>query len=201
MTPSPSQPSRTGAEQLDELLPLLRTLVADISDDVLDRPTPCAAFTVTGVLEHMIGGATAFAPAFRGQSSGESAPTGSIQQRFHHAMAELGDAVHAKGAADRTISAPFGEVPGDSFARYVAFDGVVHGWDLSMAAGQPFQPDDALVAEIDAFVRGLLTDAMRDGDTFAEAVDPPANASPLEQLVAFSGRNPRFGQDESAIAL
>jgi hypothetical protein len=29
---------------------------------------------------------------------------------------------------------------------------------------------------------------MRDGDTFAAAVDPPEDASPLDQLVAFTGR-------------
>ncbi len=37
----------------------------------LDRPTPCADFTVRGVLEHMIGGATAFAAAYRGEAPAE----------------------------------------------------------------------------------------------------------------------------------
>jgi hypothetical protein len=44
------------------------------------------------------------------------------------------------------------------------------------------------VAEIDGFARQALTDGMRDGDTFAAAVDAPADSSTLERVVAFSGR-------------
>ena len=180
---------RDGAEQLDEIIPMLEAIVARITDDQLDLPTPCASFTVAGVLEHMIGGATAFAPAFRGDSEPAAPPTGSPQERFRLAMAELAGAVHAPGAQDRTISAPFGEVPGAVFARYVAFDGLVHGWDLATATGQTYAPADALVVEVDGFARSLLAPEMRDGDTFAAATDVPADAAPLQRLVAFSGRN------------
>lgn len=180
---------RDGAEQLDEIIPMLDAIVARITDDQLDLPTPCASFTVTGVLEHMIGGATAFAPAFRGDSSPAAPLAGSPQERFRLAMAELAGAVHAPGAHDRTISAPFGDVRGAMFARYVAFDGLVHGWDLATTTGQPYAPADALVVEVDTFARSLIGPDMRDGDTFADATDVPADATPLQRLVAFSGRN------------
>ena len=55
-------------------------------------------------------------------------------------MADLLDAVHSEGSAERTIAAPFGEVPGSVFARFVAFDGLVHGWDLATATGQGYAP-------------------------------------------------------------
>jgi len=45
-------------DQLDQLGPLLATVVGGIQADQLDNPTPCTNFTVGGVLEHMIGGAT-----------------------------------------------------------------------------------------------------------------------------------------------
>ena len=38
---------------------------------------------------------------------------------------------------------PFGEVPGAVFARFVVFDGLVHGWDLATATGQTYAPADA----------------------------------------------------------
>lgn len=180
---------RDGADQLDEIIPMLEALVARITDDQLDLPTPCANFTVTGVLEHMIGGATAFAPAFRGDREPAAPPTGTAQERFHLAMAELAGAVHAPGAQDRTISAPFGDVPGAVFARYVSFDGLVHGWDLATATGQPYAPADALVVEVDTFARSLVGAEMRDGNTFADVTDVPADATPIQRLVAFSGRD------------
>lgn len=178
-----------GVQQLDEIIPMLEGVVAQITPEQLDNPTPCASFTVSGVLEHMIGGATAFAPAFRGESSPVAAPSGAtIQERWRHAMAELIAAVHTAGAQDRAIASPFGEVSGATFARYVAFDGLVHGWDLASAIGQRYEPEEQLVAEVDTFARGLLQPEMRDGDTFAAETSVAPDASPIERLVAFSGR-------------
>jgi uncharacterized protein (TIGR03086 family) len=179
-----------GVEQLDQIIPTLQALVARITPDQLDAATPCANFTVTGVLEHMIGGASMFAPAFRGEPAAASAaaPAGTPQEQFRAAMTDLLASVHAPGAQERTIASPFGEVPGSMFARYVAFDGLVHGWDLAMATGQAYAPDPAIVAEVDGFVRQLLQPEMRDGDTFAAETEAPADASPLERVIAFSGR-------------
>lgn len=182
-----------GVEQLDEIIPTLQDVVDGITAHQLDDRTPCANFTVAGVLEHMIGGATAFAPEFRGEAApaaaGASTGDGTPQERFRRAMADLSDAVHTPGAQDRTIAAPFGEVPGSMFARYVAFDGLVHGWDLATTTDQVYAPSEGLVAEVDAFARQLLGPEMRDGDTFAAETEAPPGASQLEQLVAFSGRH------------
>jgi uncharacterized protein (TIGR03086 family) len=181
-----------GAQQLDELMPVLHGLVDRISPEQLDDRTPCTNFTVAGVLEHMIGGATAFAPLFRGEGqpalAGASATTGTLQDRWWAAMVDLLDAVHSDGAAEQTIAAPIGLVPGSVFARFVAFDGLVHGWDLATATGQRYAPRDELVREVNEFARHALAPGMRDGDTFAAATDVPADAGALEKLIAFSGR-------------
>jgi uncharacterized protein (TIGR03086 family) len=178
-----------GVEQLERILPLLDAIVAGIGPDDLDRPTPCAALTVAGILDHMSDGAAAFAPAFRGvPSSGATATAGTTPDRWRAAMVDLGDAVHSPGARERTISSPFGDVPGSFFARYVAFDGLVHGWDLAVATGQIYEPPPEIVALVDEFARSLITPEMRDGDTFAAEVAPPDGASLLDRLVAFTGR-------------
>lgn len=181
-----------GVQQLDEIIPLLEKVVAGITPDQLERPTPCATFTVSSVLEHMIGGAGAFAPAFRGEAGSPTgdapADDGTVTDRWRFAMADLLDAVHSPGAQERTIASPFGEVPGAMFARYVAFDGLIHGWDLATATGQSYAPPVDLVVEVGSFARDLLKPEMRDGDTFAEATSAPPEADELERLVAFSGR-------------
>ncbi|MHB8465991.1 MAG: TIGR03086 family metal-binding protein [Acidimicrobiales bacterium] len=173
-------------EQFDQLGPLLATLVGGIRTDQLDNPTPCARFTVRGVLEHMIGGAAMFGAAFRGAEPSEP-DMSDVLAGFGPALAGLAEAVRSPGALDRTIQAPFGQVPGTTFARFVVVDGLVHGWDLATATGQPYEPPDALVAGAEAFAREAI-EPLRDGDTFAPAVEPEASATPIERLAAFTGR-------------
>lgn len=180
-----------GNEQLAIIIPKLREVGARIDPSQLDGPSPCKEFTVAGVLRHMTELASGFAPMFRGEESpsGDLPPNDSTDlTRFDRAMADLLDAVQSPGALDRTIQTPGGEMPGSVFARLVAFDGLVHGWDLATSTGQPWDLDDDLVAEVDDFARQAITDDMRDGDAFAAVQQPAADATPVERLVAFSGR-------------
>lgn len=173
--------------QLDRLGPALGGVVAGISPDQLDNSTPCAQFSVRGVLEHMIGGATVFAAAFRGEEAPApdlSDPLGS----FGPVLGGLVDAIGAPGALERTVASPFGEMPGGDFARFVVLDGLVHGYDLAVATGQSYEPDPELVAAVADFARTALTDA-RDGDTFKDEFAPPADATPIQRLAAFTGRS------------
>ena len=174
--------------QLDQLAPLLGGVVAGITPDQLDRPTPCADFALRGVLEHMVSGATGFAAAYRGETPAEPDLSDPLAG-FGPALAALGEAISAPGALDRTVAAPFGEVPGETFARFVVLDGLVHGWDMATATGQPYAPSDELVAAVDVFAHQAL-DPLRDGQTFADAVEPAADATPIERLVGYTGRRP-----------
>jgi len=180
-----------GNEQLAVIIPKLREVGAGIDPSQLDAPTPCKEFTVVGVLGHMTGLASAFAPMFRGEDppAAGAEPDGTTETaRFDFAMEALLEAVWSPGALDRTILTPVGEMPGAEFARLVAFDGLVHGWDLASATGQPWEFADELVAEVDGFARQAITEEMRDGDTFADQHQPADGATPIERLVAFSGR-------------
>ncbi len=172
--------------QLTQLAPALGAVLASITPDQLDRPTPCVDYTVRGVLEHMIGGATGFAAAYRGVTPIEpdmSEPLTALPI----ALEDLFEAISAPGALDGTVQAPFGEVTRETFARFVVLDGLVHGWDMASATGLPYDPPDELVAAVDAFAREAL-DPLRDGQTFANAVEPAGDASPIDRLAAYTGR-------------
>lgn len=173
-------------DQLEEVGGLLAGVTGALGPDDLDRATPCAEFTVRGVLEHMVGGATMFAAAFRGTEPG-APPTDDVLTGFGSALGDLVAAINEPGALDRTVQAPFGAVPGDTFARFVVLDGLVHGWDLAVATGQAYAPPDDLVAEVEAFAQGALS-PLRDGTTFADATTAPEGATPMERLAAFTGR-------------
>lgn len=174
-------------DQLDSLAPALGGVTGDIARDQLGNATPCAALTVEGVLDHMVQGATLFAAAFRGEPEPPAAEPGDSLDRIGPALGDLIDAMHSPGALDRTIRSPFGDMAGAEFARYVVLDGLVHGWDLARATGQAYDPPAEVVAEADAYARRVI-DPFRDGDTFAAATEPPAGATPIERLAAFTGR-------------
>jgi len=182
----------TPIEQLSHIVPALTGVVDRIWYGQLDSPTPCANFTVHDVLDHMLVGGGTFAPLFRGETPSEvKAPAvyGWVPAtEFAATMNNLLDAVKSPGALDRVIHSPFGDVDGDTFARLVAFDGLIHGWDLAQATGQTWAPAVEVVVAVDAFARRAITPEMRDGETFANPTVAPADASPLERLVAFSGR-------------
>lgn len=181
-------------EQLDVILPSLVDLARAITPDQLGNPSPCAAFDVRGVLCHMIGGAGFFAAQF----CGEPAPVPPAPDTdlggddpvatFVAAMEALHAAIASPGALDRTVVAPFGEVPGEVAARFLALDGMVHGYDLATATGQAYAPPGPLVEEVMAFAAQAIVPEMRDGDTFAAAVEPAADATPIVRLAAFTGR-------------
>lgn len=178
--------------QLAIILPALTDLVEGIEPSHLHQPTPCARFDVRGVLDHMIGLGGTFAYLFRGEQPPE--PTAPVENggvpvaEFRTAMDDLLDAVRSDGAMARTVQSPLGAMPGETFARLVAFDGAVHGFDIARGIGRDFGLPDDVVTAVDGFARNALTEDLRDGDTFKHATTPPAGASPIERLAAFSGR-------------
>jgi uncharacterized protein (TIGR03086 family) len=172
--------------QLDLLAPQLGKVVAGITPDDLDRPTPCADFDVRGVLEHMIGGAAMFAAAYRGTPPAEP-DTSDPLAAFGPALGELAAAITAPGALDRTVASPFGDINGETFARFIVLDGLVHGWDLATATGQPYDPPAALVDPVAEFAQEAV-EHLRDGVSFGPAEQAPTHATPMEQLAAFTGR-------------
>ncbi len=176
-------------EQLAVIIPMLREVAGRITAAQLPGPTPCTEFTVEAVLDHMTQLATGFAPMFRGEdpaAAGTVALGSDPVEAFDAAMAELLAAVQSPGALDRTIQTPGGQMPGEAFARLVALDGVVHGWDLATSTSQDWAPPEGLVAEIDAFARAAISPEMRTGAFGAERT--ASGAGPMDQLAAFTGR-------------
>jgi uncharacterized protein (TIGR03086 family) len=180
-----------GNEQLSIIIPMLNAVADGIRDDQLAAPTPCTEFSVDGVLGHMTQLGSMFAPMFLGTPP-DAAPAndqnGTSIEAFHRAMDALLAAVQSPGALDRTLETPAGPMPGAVFAKLVAFDGVIHGWDLASATGQAWDPPEALVEDLDTFVRGAIAPEMRGEAGFGPEQQPGADAGSLERLVAFSGR-------------
>jgi uncharacterized protein (TIGR03086 family) len=183
-------------DQFEAVAARLGQLVKGVRPDQLDNPTPCARFRVRDLLGHFIGNIDSVADGFRGRPIPDPlVPRPEILgddpgKTYDRVMADFTASIRSPGAMDQVLSVPFGEVPAPALVGFVAFDLMVHLWDLATATGQSYAPPDDLVAEVDAFARQVVAPALRDGDTFAAEVEPPPGATRLERLVAFSGRQP-----------
>ena len=179
-------------DQLEVIIPTLNTIVERVQGTQLNDPTPCSRFTVHDVLNHMLVLGGTFSYMFRGEDPPELSPPavyGRVPAKeFREVMGVLLEAVQSPGAMERTIASPVGDVAGDTFARFVAVDGLLHGWDLATATGQAFDIADEVVKEVEAFAHAAISAEMRAAGMFAEPTTPPPDASPLERLAAFSGR-------------
>ena len=178
-------------DQLDTLIPTFTGLAGRVETADLERTTPCSDWQVRDLLNHIAGGAPVFAGLFRGEA-GRPFPTDDQlgdepSAAVRRALDEFDAAVKSPGAMERPLETPFGEMPGEAFARLAAVDLMIHSWDLATALGERLDLDNDLVREVDAFARSAFPDP-RPPALFAPAVEPPDGASPLECLVAFSGR-------------
>jgi uncharacterized protein (TIGR03086 family) len=176
--------------QFDAIIPEFQKLALGAGLEQLDAPTPCEKWAVRDLFGHIIGGATTFAAVVRGQEP-PAIPEprdGALAATANAALVDVDSAFRTPGAMEETVATPFGEMPGETFARLLAFDLLMHTTDLASATGQSFSVPDDVVTAVDGFTRVALTPALRGPETFGPEVEPAADATTLERLVAFSGR-------------
>lgn len=185
-----------GGAQLQVVVPILGAAIASVAPGDMDRPTPCAAWTMRNLLNHIIGGATMFAGAFGGGPVTDISgllpdvvgddPSGA----FGAAATRFGEALQQPGTAERVLDLPFGPMTVGTFLRFVAFDLTVHAWDVASVTGATVDLPDDLLGEIDAFAHLVLEATPRSELLCGPPVPVPADATALQRLVAYAGRQP-----------
>ena len=172
----------------------LAGLVERLPDESLDLPTPCEAYSVAALLDHVAGALVAFRAAavkdpLPGGPSGDARKLAQDwRTRIPRDARALADAWDDPGAWTGRTAAGGVELPGE-VAGIVALDEVViHGWDLAKATGQPADYDGPGLEAVLA----LVTDFRDRGieGLFGPEVPAPDDAPLLERVLARSGRDP-----------
>lgn len=177
----------------------LRSLVASVTDEQLVLPTPCTAYTVGDLVEHVGGLALAFAGAARkrpvpGSEQGGSGDAARLEpgwrDRIDDALADLADAWRDPAAYEGDTEAGGVAMPGAVAASVALNEVVVHGWDLATALGRPFEASDDDVAACMVFAEPFSTpeSAEMRGTAFGPVVPVPDDATPLVRLLGLMGR-------------
>ena len=87
---------------------------------------------------------------------------------------------------------PFGkgEMPAKSACGILSVEFLVHAWDYAVAVGHEIDAPEPLSEYVLGLARQIIRPEIRSGAGFDDPVDVSADAGALEQLVAFTGRNP-----------
>ncbi|HUO48902.1 MAG TPA: TIGR03086 family metal-binding protein, partial [Acidimicrobiales bacterium] len=155
--------------------------------DAASSPTPCAAYDVDALAEHLLGSIRSLG-AMAGASTG-GADAGSLEERVADATQLALEAWRRRGT-DGEVAFGSGSLPAQRAAAILSIEYLVHAWDFATATAQPLEVDASVSAYVLALAHDIVQPAMRDGDRFAEAVEVAADADTLARLVAYTGRTP-----------
>lgn len=188
----------------DEPLDLLRTafdttesVLANIADDQVDAPTPCADYDVRALRNHVVGWLQMFeawANGRRWEGDADAYVAEDPASEFR-ALADSALAGWERLGVDREIDGMNATLPGDFVLSMMITEYTVHGWDLATATGQVDRirdafSDDELERILDRGRRMLSPEYRGPGKMFGDEVAVGDDASALDRLVAFFGRHP-----------
>ncbi|MEC3920654.1 TIGR03086 family metal-binding protein [Nocardia sp. CDC160] len=174
-------------------------VVAEVTSSDLDRPTPCAGWTVRDLLEHMIVQHYGFAAASRGEGDialWKPQPLGDDPVAEYQAAAEHVLAAFAEpGVLERQFPLPEVRdgivIPGSLAISFHFIDYIVHSWDVARALGVSVEFDDDMIAAGLPVAEAVPCGEERErpGASFAPVVDAP-EASGLDRILTVLGRSP-----------
>jgi len=162
-----------------DLLPKAYEATAAVLAAVPDwsAPSPCSEWTVGQVRDHLIEAQHAFASAIDGGGVGGPADFAAAADRCLAAL-------RVPGALTKEHPFPFGPTTGETIAMISLSETVIHGWDIAVGAGLPYDPPaDA----VEVLLAGASAEPGPEG-LFAAPLPAPADASPFVRLLALLGR-------------
>jgi uncharacterized protein (TIGR03086 family) len=187
-----------GSQLLPRACDSTATVLAAMQPADLDRPTPCASWSVRDVINHIHGSAAFYAELAEtgAVADGDEDPdfaTGNFTDTFRRRASRLVAAFSVPGAMDKIMKMPMAELPGSVCVWMAAGDIFTHGWDLAKATGQPTDLDPELAGALLARIMQMLPDSMRGPEgraPFGPSVGVAASAPTADRLAAFQGRRP-----------
>ena len=173
-------------------------VVARVTEEALDAPTPCAEWNLRELIVHMAGNNNGFADAAEGKPADpdvwegtgiSSDPVGEYQKSAERVRA----AFAGDGVLDRTFDIyPFGSFPGQTGVAMHFADYLAHGWDVARAIGLDDPLDPELCLAVLRMAQRWPQTSWGPGAPFAHRVPVPEDASAQDRLLGFLGRSPSW---------
>lgn len=177
----------------------VKAVVLGVRDEQLTDPTPCEGAPVGQLLDHLAGLTVAFrhSAAKTGGEITRNAPQASIghldpawREKLPGRLDELAAAWREPGAWEGDAQAGGVTLPASVMGLVALNELLIHGWDVAVATGQPYQPERAALEACTA----VYPDEQAGGSPgmFGPRVPVPAGAPLLDRVVGLSGRDPHW---------
>jgi len=175
-------------------------LVASITDDQWDDPTPCTDWDVRALVNHIVWEnewAAELTPGIKSMDDVGSSLDGDRLGddplgAFHRAATASQDAFRVPGAMEKKAKVSFGLMPVPEYLAQLYLDSVIHGWDLATAIGADatIEPEVAELLYAGVTAQADVVESNREAGFFGPSVQVDDDAPAAHKLLAFLGRQP-----------
>jgi len=178
--------------------------VAEVGDGQWHQPTPCSAWSVRDLVNHVVAEELWAPPLLRGRTIEEVGGQfdGDVLGEDPHG-ATLMSAAAAAAAVDELVPVgghvhlSYGTEDMDEYVRQLCADHLIHGWDLAAATGGDTSMDPELVAEVAGWFAERESLYRRAG---AVGPRPSGAVDPGSELLAGFGRDWQWTPNHGALA-
>ncbi len=172
-------------------------LLQDIIDrepipaEALADPTPCRAFDVGALQRHIIDTHLLLI----GAAGGADVVDARDFAEHHRACATTAVEQWMRRGADGTVDLGGNDLPASFALALHTLECYVHGWDLAQALKRPFEPDASITEAAWDAAHLILDSGDARGGPFGEpygsAITLHGDTDRVQELIAFTGRDPR----------
>ncbi|HZE41896.1 MAG TPA: TIGR03086 family metal-binding protein [Stackebrandtia sp.] len=165
-----------------------------LTDDQLAVATPCTEYTVRDVLNHLYQVTGFFADLGRGVEGDFTAEPDLIVGEWRRGLSDATASLSRAWSAEGSLEGPdtsFG-MPRAMAANVAISELLVHGWDVAVACGLPYEPSSAVVDYVWGFQSHGNPHTEGPPGLFGPPVAADEDAPRLDRLIAHLGRDPRW---------
>jgi uncharacterized protein (TIGR03086 family) len=192
LRPGPDSPPTDELASAEAALGALQHVLHPIARDELSKSTPCTEYNVMQLTDHLLTSITLL-----GGAAGADLPDRntdySVEQQVIGAARPALDAWHRRGLND-TVTLGTNELPATFAVSILTLELLVHGWDYAAATKHPMNVAESLADYTLGLAKKVINPQTRATVGFADPVVVPDDASALDRLIAFTGRDPATAQ-------
>jgi uncharacterized protein (TIGR03086 family) len=189
----------TTAPDLGPTAAAVARVISGVRDDQLTDPTPCDNTSVAAMLDHVVGLTVAFrlgaekSPLAGGPSADADHLPPDWRTRLPAQLDALVEAWRQPAAWEGLTEVAGARMPAAAMGVVALNEVLVHGWDLAVATGQPYDVDPAAAQRCLQFAIELAVGApqVRNG-MYGPEVPVSADASTFDRLLGQTGRDPAW---------
>lgn len=181
-------------EQLDELasaeatLAVLQHVLRGLGESDLSKPTPCTEYDVSQLADHLMNSITILGSAAGAEPTTRDTGAPLETQVADAAQAAL-EAWRRRGP-DGSVNLNSSEVPAVMPLGILSLEFLVHAWDFATAAGRRIVVSEPVSEYVLGLAGKIITPQARGYAGFADAVTVEPDATAVDRLIAFTGRQP-----------